>query len=108
MANSSLQLVERALEPIREDLQSMSVMLAIRYFNYKLDAISSFRDHTLFVLEEMQAATGARIYNRIESPSLMCSSKGIMQVIAEDVDLIEKIGTIDCKPFLEQCIATNL
>ncbi|KAH7408923.1 hypothetical protein BKA64DRAFT_773373, partial [Cadophora sp. MPI-SDFR-AT-0126] len=108
MANYSTQTVQSALIPVKENLEAIWEVLADRYFNYMLDALTTFRHNTLSALVEMQVATGKEIDTHKESPSLMCTTKGVMQVIAKDIKSIERIAITSPNLFSKMHIAATL
>ncbi|KAH6695904.1 hypothetical protein BKA61DRAFT_711116 [Leptodontidium sp. MPI-SDFR-AT-0119] len=107
MANQAMHTVEEALEPVKDDLKTIGETLTGHYFNFKLDAVTSLRDYTLNILGNMQAFTGIQNHRR-DSPSAMCATKGVMQAIEEDIDLIGTAATLDLDYFLRNKVAESL
>lgn len=107
MANQAMHTAEDALEPVMDDLKTIGETLTGHYFNFKLDAVTSLRDYTLKILGNIQAFTGIQDHRR-DSPSAMCATKGVMQAIEEDIDLIGTAATLDLDYFLRNKVAESL
>jgi hypothetical protein len=61
------------------------VIIKGRYFNFKLEAVKSLLDYTLWALGYLQVAKGIPNSLRLGSPSMMCITEGVMEYIKEDV-----------------------
>ncbi|KAL2068562.1 hypothetical protein VTL71DRAFT_14899 [Oculimacula yallundae] len=97
MGSSVVQTVEDAFEPIYDDIARMKYTLAEHHFNFKLNAVTDLRYHTSYIL----AITGIQ-QPRKDSPSAMCTTNGVMEIIEEDIDTIRNAATADSEAFLQQ------